>query len=215
MNPNITNILEADEKVVWQGVVNRKILATSFVISLVIIFTVGGFLFSKETIGYTSDGQPKQISGAIVGLAIMALGTLLSTFSFLSDFVKNYAITEKRAIIKSGIIGIDFKSIYFDQIKDILIEVSVIERIFKVGSIKIDTGKTRTYSTGGAGRTHNNFGTTGAIETKTMYDTMKHVENPYEAYKNLQSALESRKESLYSGRADRESHPENNELKQV
>ncbi|EKD93064.1 MAG: hypothetical protein ACD_28C00257G0001, partial [uncultured bacterium] len=35
-----------------------------------------------------------------------------------------------------------------------------------------------------------------------------YIDNPYEVYKNLQHTLESRKESLYSGRADMESRSE-------
>jgi len=206
MDPNISYMLEPNEQVVWQGVVNRKVLTTFLIISLAITFIIGGILFAQQTINYTSNGQPKQISGSIIGIAIVVIGLLASLVSFFSNIVKNYAITQKRVIIKSGLIGTDFKSIYFDQIKNIIVDVGLIGKIFNVGSVKIDIGKTETFSSGG-GRTGSGYNQ-GQIRTKTMYDVLKHIDNPYEVYKYLQKTLEGRKESLYSGRADRESNPQ-------
>lgn len=202
MENRISNILEANEKVVWQGKVSRKVLAFVLIFSLIIIFAIGIFFLTKDSVSYTSNGQPAQTSGKIIGLIVIVLGSLLSLIMFFQDMVKDFAITEKRVIIKSGIIGTDFKSIYFDQIKNIFVDVGLIGKIFKVGSIKIDIGKTRTFSTGSGN------GQSTQIETKTMYDVLKHIDNSYEVFKGLQGALETRKESLYSGRADRESHPE-------
>lgn len=195
MNPDISNILESNEKIVWQGIVNRKALVAFLIISLIVTFIIGGIFFTQQTINYTSNGQPKQISGSIVGIVIMLIGLLLSLLSFFSDMVKNYAITKKRVIIKSGLIGTDFKSIYFDQIKNIIVDVGLIGKIFSVGSVKIDIGKTEIYSGG-----------KGQVRTKTAYDVLKHIDAPYEVYKYLQKTLEGRKESLYSGRADKESN---------
>lgn len=202
MDPDINTILEPKEKIVWQGIVNRKVLVTFLIISLAVTFTISGVLFAQQTINYTSNGQPKQISGSIIAIVIILIGLLASLLSFFSDIVKNYVITQKRAIIKSGLIGTDFKSIYFDQIKNVIVDVGLIGKIFNVGSIKIDVGKTETYSTGG---TRN---APSQIRTRTMYDTLKYVDSPYEAYKYFQQTLEGRKEMLYSGRADREAHPE-------
>jgi len=202
MENNIGNVLEANEKVVWQGKVSRKVLTFILVFSLIIIFAVGIFFLTKESVSYTSNGQPAQTSGKIIGLVVIVLGLFFSLIMFFIDIVKDYAITEKRVIIKSGIIGTDFKSIYFDQIKDVFVDVGLIGKIFKVGSIKIDVGKTRTFSTGSGNNQP------ARIETKTMYDVLKHIDSPYEVFKNIQHTLETRKESLYSGRADRESNPE-------
>ena len=46
------------------------------------------------------------------------------------------------------------------------------------------------------------------IRTRTMFDILKNIDNPYEVYKIIQPSITSRRESLYSGRADRESNPE-------
>src|SRR3989338_2230747 len=99
-----------------------------------------------------------------------------TSFNFFSNFVIEYAITNKRIIIKSGLIGTDYKSIYFEQISQVVIDVGLIGKIFGTGNLKIDTGKTETYSSGGArvgGVSHQ------SIRTRTMYDTLKNIDNPY------------------------------------
>lgn len=204
MDANINNILEPKESIVWQGVINRKVLNTILIFSLIVTFAVGGYLYTIETIDYTSNGEPAQISGSTVGMGIIAFGLLISLYSYFSSKVKEYAVTKKRVIIKSGLIGTDFKSVYFDQIKNVIVDVGIIGKIFNVGSVKIDIGKTETYSTGGGGRKGNQ---SSRVRTRTMYDILMHIDNPYEVYKHLQQSLSGRKESLYSGRADRESNP--------
>jgi uncharacterized membrane protein YdbT with pleckstrin-like domain len=203
MDSEINNILESKERVVWQGVVSRKVLSFSFFSSLVILGIIASILFSISTINYTSNGQPGQISGSIVGMGILLVGLSLSTLSYFSDKVKNFAITRKRVIIKSGLIGTDFKSIYYDQMKNIIVDVGLLGKIFSVGTVKIDTGKTETYTTGGSRRGKYN---SSRVRTRTVYDNLKYIERPYEVYKRLQSSLSGRKERLYSGRADRESN---------
>lgn len=206
MDQRLDRILAPNEKVAWRGVVNRRVLVTLLVISLMVLLFIGGIVSAQQTLHYTSNGQPKQISGPVVGIAIIVIGLLIVSLSFFSDMVKAYAITQKRVVIKSGLIGTDFKSIPFDQIKNVVVDVGLIGKIFHVGSVKIDIGKTKTYSSGvDSGRRHGPG--MGTIRTKTMYDVLKHIDQPYDVYTHLHRVLEGRKESLYSGRADRESNP--------
>ena len=208
MDPSINNILEPKEKVIWGGVINRGVLTTLLIISLAITFIIGGILLTMSSIKFTSSGQSKQVNGLLVGLAVMIIGTIVSLLGYFINKVKEYAITQKRVIIKSGIIGTDFKSVYFDQMKNVIVDVGIIGKIFKVGSIKIDIGKTATSSTGSYhSRKGIHYG--GRVRTKTVYDTLRYIDQPYEVYKYLQKSLSGRKESLYSGRADKESNPEN------
>ena len=197
----IQKILHDGEAIKWQGIVNRKALSTMLIIGLVITFALSTGLYLAETIPYTQDGVDKEFSGSLAAAIVLGIGLLANILSYFYDKVKEFAITEKKVIIKSGIIGTDFKSINFDEIKEALVDVGLIGKIFHVGSIKIDTGKTNTYSTGGSKNSR------GRIKTKTMYSVLKHIDKPYETYKLIQGHLQERKESLYSGRADRESNP--------
>lgn len=204
MSHYIDNILESKEQKRWEGKINRKVMVTGLVIGLIIIMGLSAFFFTKETINYTSNGQSKTISGFFIGSIILGLGLLIILLNFFSNFVVEYAITNKRVIIKSGLIGTDYKSIYFEQMTGVVIDVGLIGKIFGTGNLKIDTGKTETYSNGGTnirGFQHQR------IKTRTMFDVLKNIDNPYEIHKIIQPAITGRRESLYSGRADRESNP--------
>jgi len=122
--------------------------------------------------------------------------------AYFSRKVKAYAITSKRTIIKSGLIGTDFQSIVFDQIKNVFVSVGIMGKIFNVGTIKIDLGQTETHTTS------SNNGRSSSTSTNPVYETLSDIDNPYEVYKYFQQTLEGRKESLYSGAAYKESHPE-------
>ncbi len=110
--------------------------------------------------------------------------------NFFLSYVKVFTITDKRIIIRSGIIGTDYSSIFFTEIKTVGVRVDLIDKIFAVGSINIDTGKIETVA-GGKNNT-----------TKMAYDKLSYIDKPYEVYKILQSTLSNRQEALYSGRAD-------------
>ncbi len=202
MSNYIDRLLEKSEHKKWEGKINRKVMVTTFIIGLIIVIGLSAFFFTQDTIDYTSNGQPKQTSGFLIGSIISSVGFLILLLNFFSNYVVEYAITNKRVIIKSGLIGTDYKSIYFEQITQVIIDVGLIGKIFGTGNIKIDTGKTETYSSGGgrAGNAH--------IKTRTMHDILKDIDNPYDIYKILQPTITSRRESLYSGRADREANPQ-------
>ena len=111
MSHYIDNILEKSEHKKWEGKINRKVIVTVLIIWLVIIIGVSSFFFAKETINYTSNGTAKQISGFFTGIVILCVGLFLVLWNFFSNIVVEYAITNKRVVIKSGIIGTDYKSI--------------------------------------------------------------------------------------------------------
>ncbi|MEK6942797.1 MAG: PH domain-containing protein [Nanoarchaeota archaeon] len=192
MDADINAVLEPSEKIVWRGIINRKVLNFGLIFSLLIILSIGTYLIAATSF-------PK-----MYGAAVIALGIILSLFQFFSNRIKEYAVTQKRILIKSGLIGTDFKSIYFNEIKNLLVDVGIIGKMFSVGTVKIDVGKTQTYSTGGM-RTQGGGYTPSQIQTRTMYDELKYIDDPYKIYKYLQSTLSGRLESLYSGRADKES----------
>ena len=204
MRTPIEQILEPKEKVIWQGVINRRVLIFNLIIGLLIIALISGFLFSKDMISYTSGDNPKEIKGSTLGIIVLAAGLFFTFLNYLSNMVKKYAITKKRVIIKSGIIGTDFKSIYYNEIKSALVVVGLIGKMFGVGTIKIDLGETQISSN----VTHDAKGNSHtSTSSNKVYEELRYIENPYEIYKYLQSSTNDRLESLYSGRADRENNP--------
>lgn len=48
-----------------------------------------------------------------------------------------YVFTEKRIILRSGVVGIDYQHIYYSDITSVNLRVGIIDRMFKVGDIYI------------------------------------------------------------------------------
>ena len=118
--------------------------------------------------------------GITGGIITLIIGFVLSNLSYQRT---HYAITDCRAIIQSGIIGRDFKSIDYDKMQNVSADVGILGVIFKVGTVKIFTGEMESV---GGGR---NIPQT--IQPK--YDEFNYIISPYEVLKKLQTELSKRK----------------------
>lgn len=115
----------------------------------------------------TSNGNEAGSYFWLFGLLPLVFGLLAflkRVFSFSNTF---YSYSDKRVMMRSGFIGTDFKTIDYDKISDIEVTVSVLEKMYNVGTIKFFSGRTQTEE-----------GTT----TK-LYDSWSAIENPYEIFK--------------------------------
>lgn len=207
MDHSIQAILEPSEQVTWEGVVNRGVLVTFLVAALLILFVIAGFFFDQESVTVHSENSTRQMRGDLIAAGIVGIGGLFVLLWFFSDLVKRFVITNKRVIIKSGLIGTDFQSIYYEQIHQVLVNVGIIDKIFGVGSIQIDTGRMEILINNGDTDSRGRKMPSGAT-SRPAYDVLKHISTPYDVYRQIETVLSQRKESLYSGRADRESNPE-------
>lgn len=118
---------------------------------------------------------------AMYALAFLSLG-----YAYLQYLVTYYVVTNKRIILKSWLIGADMRSVYYDQINSVFVNVGLVGSILGTGTVMIDTWRI----------------TQTDESTQTDHDKLKNISAPYEVYKYLQSELSDRKESLKSGRAD-------------
>lgn len=168
----IPQILEPKEKVIYDGKPKYAPYITG---------AIFGNLIAVVIIGIFIGAFLKSILFAVVaGIIIFILGIIISNMAYTRT---HYAITNKRAIIQSGIIGRDFKSIDYDRMQNVSVDVGILGVIFKVGSIKIFTGEMETVG-----------GKQPRIQAK--YDEFNHVVSPYEVLKKLQTHLSVRKEEL-------------------
>ena len=70
---------------------------------------------------------------------------LLPLWIYIARVIKNvggyknieYVFTDKRIIIRSGLIGVDFKFIYYSAIQTVTVKVGLFDRMFKVGDLHI------------------------------------------------------------------------------
>lgn len=175
---NISTILESSEEIKWQGKMSRKVLVFNLILSIISVSLLLSFILFGQ-----------MVKGFNFWLIVVILFFTI-IINFWNNCIKEFYATNKRLIIKSGIIGTDYKSIYFTEIKTLNLRVDLVEKIFAVGTVSIDTGRTETVSS-------NN-----STSTRSVYDNFSYLENPYQVYQLLQSSLSNRQESLYSGKTD-------------
>ena len=140
----IDSVLSENEQILWRGkpkksafILNRILTMLPF--ALLWLLFDGGFIVLLCTIG---SEIPKPV---IIGICVFFVFHLLPVWIWISHIVtanrqhKNleYAFTDKRIIIKSGIIGIDFKNIYYTDISSVNLRVGLVDRMCKVGDIYI------------------------------------------------------------------------------
>ncbi len=167
---NIEDVIGSDEQILWSGKPKKRAyLINAFTkmlpIALIWLIFDGGFI--GLMIG-TMDEIPTPMK---IFMAVFFLFHLAPVWIWLSHVLTanrqhenlEYAFTQKRIIIKSGIIGIDFKNIYYSEIDSVNLRVGLVDRIEKVGDIYIK-------SIGGA---------------NVLYD----LENPYTLTEKLQKIV--------------------------
>lgn len=198
MSQYIHSTLEEGEKIEWEG---RQDLRSSILAGLgamIVLVAVGWGISFMMSIGggtCTVNGVVRPVEecariGKYIAYGMIALGFLSPFLVYLHYRVTYYAITGKRVIIKSGLIGADLRSIYYEQMRSVFVNVGIVGKLFGTGTVLIDTGQMTQTDKG----------------TKTVYDRLANIRNPYDVYKILQERVSNRKEGLSSGRADYESN---------
>jgi membrane protein YdbS with pleckstrin-like domain len=169
----ISQILESSEKVRWEGKPNYAPYITGALF--------GALIFGAIIFFFVWKLSKSILIGALSGFAIFVISFIVSNLSYT---VTHYALTNKRVIFQSGIIGRDFKSINYQEIKNASASVGLLGVIFHVGNINIFTGEIM--STGGKNS-----------NIRPKYDTLHAIGEPYQTLKILQEYLSQREESLY------------------
>lgn len=167
---NIEDVIGSDEQILWSGKPKKRaflINAFTKMLPIALIWLLFDGAFIGLMIG-TMDEIPAPVK---IFMVVFFLFHLMPVWIWLSNVLTanrqhenlEYAFTQKRIIIKSGIIGIDFKNIYYSEIDSVNLRVGLVDRIEKVGDIYIK-------SIGGA---------------NVLYD----LENPYTLTEKLQKIV--------------------------
>lgn len=134
---------------------------------------IGIVVFVAVSYGITKAAKSDDENFNRFSLWVLGLPVALILWQFLSKIFAfsntSYAYSTKRAMIRSGFIGKNFKSVDYDKISDIEVTVNIVERIFKVGTVRFFSG-----------RTEINDGI-----TSKLYDRWEAISNPYEVFKQL------------------------------
>ncbi len=187
---SIDDVVNDDEKILWRDKPNPKsyVLSAMFKmlpVALVWLAFDGTFIYFIAT-GMASGGIPLTVLAFVVPFFLLHLtpvwmwiGRTVKAFREVKNM--EYAITDRRIIVRSGIVGIDFKFINYTEIDSVNIRVGLIDRIFKVGDIYVNA----------------------SVNSAVLWD----VANPYQVGRALQKVTLDIKSDIYYPNALR---PDNN-----
>ncbi|MDD5132651.1 MAG: PH domain-containing protein [bacterium] len=163
---DIQQILDPNEKIMWQGKPNFLAFCIRSVPAM--IFGVFWSLFLVPFYWAWWTGKFPIFVWAVLGPhTLVALGLLTAPlFQIIGWKYVSYAITNKRVIVQQGIIGRGYNLIDFDKISDVNVHIGVLEKITKTGSIQVVAGM-------------------GMTQPNTTRNALVGIENPYEVFKLL------------------------------
>ncbi len=143
---DIKDIVDSDEQILWQGKPNKKAYILNAVLHMLpfaIVWLVldGAFVGAMVGTGVIYELP----SWAIAVICVFFAFHLLPVWFWIANIVtaskryKNleYAFSNKRIIVKSGIIGIDYKNIYYSEIASVNLKVGLVDKLLKVGDIYV------------------------------------------------------------------------------
>lgn len=194
-NDSLDNIINEGEQILWQGKPHKAAYISEpffrmmpfallwLAIDIAIIVCIFKFFMPNVNLG----------QGNIIYYAILIpffILHLLPVWIWIFGTVKNslehknieYAVTDRRIVIRHGVIGIDFLSLFYTDIESVNVKVGLLDRLFKVGDMQIV-----------------------AKSTKAMISDIK---DPYSVYKLIQKvSLDMRTDAEYPNQY----RPEKNE----
>lgn len=187
MNNQLDDILFNGEKALWRGKPHKlcyilkgfgRLLPAALIFLLFDTF----FIVTIISTGAFLESWPFLVFFFALHLLPVwkCIGKLFS--SSLEHKNVEYAITNRRVIARTGIIGLDFESMDYSDISNVRVDVSVLERIFGTGTVVISSAS-----------------------GNTSYFTS--IQHPYEIYKKLNKVLIDIKADVYYPNALR---PEDN-----
>jgi hypothetical protein len=165
--PEFESIKDDNEEILWTG--KPKFIPFIFTGILGGLVTIGfALVWVIAATSWDKNGDnPMSNYFWLFGLIPLAIG-LVTFFKKVFSFSNTaYSYSDKRVMMRSGFIGTDFKTIDYDKISDIEVTVSVVEKMYNVGSIRFFSGRTQT----------------DEGNTTKLYDSWSAIENPYEVFK--------------------------------
>ncbi len=145
---NISAVLTAGESVIWSGkpkkgafIINRILTMAPF--AIIWLCVDGGIIYSFLNDGFAGVGSMGIFMLGFFALHLMPvwiwLGNILSAKKVWDN--TEYAMTNKRIIIQSGFVGMDYQSIFYNDINNVHLRVGLTDKMLGVGDIYLDTAQ--------------------------------------------------------------------------
>ena len=144
MNDKLQDVLFNGEDLLWQGTPQKLCyILKSFgrLLPGALLFLIFDAFFISVIIGTGAFFDMWPFLVFFFALHLLPVWKCLGKLISANLEYKNvdYAITTHRIVLRSGIVGLDFDSIDYSDISNVRVDVSVLERIFGVGSLIIST----------------------------------------------------------------------------
>ena len=200
MDSVLNSMIEKDEKILWSGrgdLMSTIMHTIGFIAIFVAIGSLLYFVFGNlegGTCRIMGKIRPVEECNAMarnISLIFFGIAALIPILTYFGFKATEYAISDKRFILKSGMIGADLRSVYYNEIRSVYVVVGLVGKIFGTGTIKIDTGRTKSHKKNNRSVTH--------------YDKISNIKNPYGVYKILQNNIADSKENIPSENSNSDS----------
>lgn len=169
-----SQVMDEEEDIIWFDIpmiVPFLLGGAPYYIFGVVLLSLDLFILSNILNGIEED-----VASGFVLVGILSLLCMRCFFHviwlFLVYLNTAYVLTSKRLILRSGVFGVDYKSIDHDRIDEIEANVNPIEAMFKVGSIKIYNGT-------------------------SIYGTISCIKTPYVVFKTVKAVNRDSKADTY------------------
>lgn len=140
------DIITEDEQILWQGKPNKSsfILGSIFKMMPIAIIWIcfdATFITMMIATGFFNSNNIILVVGIIAFFILHLTPVWMWLKNVFTAWIQHknleYVFTNKRIIIKSGVIGIDFQNVFYTGIESVNLKVGIIDRMFKVGDIYI------------------------------------------------------------------------------
>lgn len=142
---SIEDILSKDEKILQRLKPNRKVLLLESIfkgLPFVLLWAAFDIFFIVMMISTGAFNENPNLLWVVIpffGFHLLPLWIYIANIVKTVAGAKNieYVFTNKRIIVRSGVIGIDFKNIYYTDVEGINCKVGIFDRMFKVGDLYV------------------------------------------------------------------------------
>ncbi len=176
MPPQFEAVREEGEEILWSGTPNFWVFILYGVPFLVFGILWGamdyyGFIRPMLSQAPGHVGPPKEMTAFMVPFFALHLfpfwGAVLNMIRLVLVHGNTcYAVSNRRLMIRSGFWGTDFKTVDFDKITDMEVNVNPLENLFGVGTIRAFSG-------------------TVSRKGVNMYDKFVGISDPYGVFKKI------------------------------
>lgn len=178
--PHFKSVIGCDEELLWIGTptfIPFILRGIPFLI-LGILWGIFDFFF----IGIAGNLASEMMGFIIPFMLLHSAPFWLSILNMLRLILvyknTNYGFTNKKIMFRTGFFGVDFRSIDYDKVSNIEVNVNPIENLFNVGSIILSSGRVNS-------------------KGQPIPDRFISITNPYEVYRKMNKVITDVKTDIY------------------